>query len=195
MKDKLTQRQNEILEFIRTFSFENGRTPTLSELAEGLSISRGSAYDHISLIRKKGLLDPKGRLRISDNASYGRLNEKISLYSSREELREKKETSSVFISRALMKKNCTYFAVEVHTEDMTDGGILPSDIAFIEYGGKIENGDIILFESDDRLSLRHIYFRKDGLIELIPENYMMGKKTTGALEILGKLILIQRRYV
>ena len=57
MKKVLTQRQQEILDFVRDFSVQNHKPPTLNEIAEHFNIRCSSAAYHLEALRKKGWLD------------------------------------------------------------------------------------------------------------------------------------------
>lgn len=51
-----TPRQLEVVEFIRDFRDENGVSPTLEEIAKKLSVSKITAYVHISQLERKGAI-------------------------------------------------------------------------------------------------------------------------------------------
>ena len=57
MKKVLTQRQQEIFDFVRDFSFQNQKPPTLNEIAEHFNIRCSSAAYHLEALRKKGWLE------------------------------------------------------------------------------------------------------------------------------------------
>ena len=57
MKKVLTQRQQEILDFVREFSNQNQMPPTLNEIAEHFNIRSSSAAYHLEALRKKGRLE------------------------------------------------------------------------------------------------------------------------------------------
>ena len=57
MKKVLTQRQQEILDFVREFSAQNQMPPTLNEIAAHFDIRCSSAAYHLEALRKKGWLE------------------------------------------------------------------------------------------------------------------------------------------
>ena len=57
MKKVLTQRQQEILDFVREFSNQNQMPPTLNEIAEHFNIRSSSAAYHLEALRTKGRLE------------------------------------------------------------------------------------------------------------------------------------------
>ena len=52
----LTGRQLEILDFVRTYSRENGCPPTIRECASHFGISLGAIQCHFAALQKKGYL-------------------------------------------------------------------------------------------------------------------------------------------
>ena len=66
MKDKLTDRQEEILTFIKQFTLENGYPPTLREIGKHFQISSTFGVKrHLEALVKKGFIN------IESNASRG----------------------------------------------------------------------------------------------------------------------------
>ncbi|MCG6915496.1 HTH domain-containing protein, partial [bacterium BMS3Abin03] len=66
MKTELTDRQNEILLFIKQFLAENGFPPTLREIGKKFEIS-----STFGVKRHLEALEKKGYLKIESNASRG----------------------------------------------------------------------------------------------------------------------------
>lgn len=55
MSQKLSRRQEEILEFVATFKDENGYSPSLREIAEAFELnSVATVHQHVSALEKKG---------------------------------------------------------------------------------------------------------------------------------------------
>ncbi len=53
---ELTDRQQEILDFLTSFIEKNSYPPTVRETAKAFSISIKGAYDHIKALEKKGAI-------------------------------------------------------------------------------------------------------------------------------------------
>ncbi|MBV1870282.1 MAG: LexA repressor, partial [Gammaproteobacteria bacterium] len=57
MLKPLTNRQNDVLDFIKDFNFENGISPTRSEIAIGMGFrSKTAAVDHLKALERKGYI-------------------------------------------------------------------------------------------------------------------------------------------
>lgn len=56
-REPLTERQREVLEFIRSFIVQNGMAPTLREIGAGLGIgSTNGVSEHLWALEKKGAI-------------------------------------------------------------------------------------------------------------------------------------------
>ncbi len=60
-----TDRQREVLEFIRTYKEKNQSSPSIGEVGEALKINQSSALRLMNALEKFGLIvRPKGRRRV-----------------------------------------------------------------------------------------------------------------------------------
>src|SRR4030042_322924 len=57
-ESRLTPRQLQLLKAIRVFQAGRCYSPTIAELAQQLTISRSTTFEHIEELRKKDLLSP-----------------------------------------------------------------------------------------------------------------------------------------
>ena len=70
---KLTKRQREILDFIKSFIKKHNYPPTIREVADSFEISVKGGYDHIKAIEKKEYIWPHGSYRLSTIGKRGGL--------------------------------------------------------------------------------------------------------------------------
>lgn len=190
---ELTEKQKRMLSSIIAFFQENGRMPSIEELANYLLVSNSSCQDMIGALRKKGALGSDGKISILKSDVYKAGCLRVPLYRTPGEYPDG-SSEEKYIPLDVVDQNSKYFSVVIGTEDMLDGGINPGDEALIE-DSKVEENDIVLFESEDgKWALRHIVFKSGKIVELWPENYSMGRKATSDVRIYGKLVLLTRRY-
>jgi len=52
----LTERQSEVVEFVREWWAEHGYGPSMQDIADGLTISRASAHQRVRALAKHGVL-------------------------------------------------------------------------------------------------------------------------------------------
>ncbi|MBR1953370.1 MAG: hypothetical protein IKA32_12370 [Lentisphaeria bacterium] len=165
MKKTLTPRQQEILNFIKSFSAEKLMPPTLTEIAEHFHIRCSSAAYHLEALRRKGRLsrtnesrsivleDPtvscarKNCLRRIDIAPEGDYQEnKISIFLADEliELCPPKEFTAYCIPDDSM------FNIGIHMHDIV--AVVP-----VKYKPP-RPGDLVLAETPDGRSIVRSYF-------------------------------------
>ncbi|MCL2034187.1 MAG: transcriptional repressor LexA [Oscillospiraceae bacterium] len=85
------------------------------------------------------------------------------------------------------------FALRVKGDSMRDAAILNGDIVVVERENTAENGRIIVAMLDDEATVKR-YFKEKGHIRLQPENSEMEPIIVDSIEILGRVLFVQRMY-
>lgn len=183
MKNELTDRQQDILDFIHQFRDENGYPPTLREIGKRFDISSTFGVKrHLDALVKKGYLN------IESNASRG-----ISIL--RDDLAEDSQNSNIFrkipivgrvaagspilaieniegsiiIDPAFVKKSQDCFALKVKGDSMINAGIFENDLVIVIPRNEAANGDIIVAMLDDEVTVKTLE-KKNDAIRLLPQN-------------------------
>ena len=213
MKTQLTERQEEILIFIKQFREESGYPPTLREIGKKFGISSTFGVKrHLDALVKKGYLN------IESNASRG-----ISFLKADDEivkssaLNEKNEIfakipivgrvaagtpitaienieGSIIIDPAFIKKAEDSFALRVKGDSMIDSGIFDGDLVIVIPNKSVMNGEIVVAMLDDEVTVK-TFENKNNQIRLIPSNnnYQPIEITTGReFSIVGKVAGVVR---
>ena len=187
MKNKLTDRQEEILIFIQQFTSENGYPPTLREIGKHFQIS-----STFGVKRHLEALVKKGHINIESNASRG-----ISMI--RKNQNEFPETSfndesvflkipvigrvaaglpitaienmegSLIVDPAFLKKAEDAFALRIRGDSMINAGINDGDLVIVSPNEQSRNGDIVVAMLNDEATVKRFEL-KDKKIKLIAEN-------------------------
>ncbi|MBO6100005.1 MAG: repressor LexA [Spirochaetaceae bacterium] len=201
----LTECQQESLRYIRDYTLENSRPPTIREVAEHFGVTVKAAQDRITALRKKQFLAP------SDNCSRSlRILVDID-----EKEKENSEMVSVpllgtiavgkplicadntegriFVPSSFLRKDSEYFALTVKGESMSQAGILDGDTALIQQCETAEDGEIIVVLLDDTITLKR-YFKEPSRIRLQSENPDFKPIYCQDVRILGRLSTIIRIY-
>ena len=187
MKKELTDRQNNILIFIKEFLRENGFPPTLREIGKSFDIS-----STFGVKRHLDALEKKGYIRIESNASRGiailRDEDEINLIENIDKneffskipivgrvaagapirAREKIE-GSVSIDSSGIKKAEDAFALRVRGDSMINAGIFEGDIVIVSPNQRGNNGDIIVAMLEDEVTVKRLDM-KNHSVKLLPEN-------------------------
>ena len=187
MKKELTERQNNILIFIKDFLRENGFPPTLREIGKNFGIS-----STFGVKRHLDALEKKGFIRIESNASRGiaimrdedemnfSVNTDLNEFSARIPivgrvaagspiLAIENIEGSVVIDPSFIKKAEDAFALRVRGDSMINAGIFEGDVVIVSPNQKGHNGDIIVAMLDDEVTVKRLEMIKNS-VKLIPEN-------------------------
>ena len=199
---KPTKRQEEVLSFIAGYIRSHTYPPTIREVADNFSISVKGAHDHLTALKKKGLLkqgDKKPRtLELIKNGEEKQDFEEIPILGTvaagRPILSVENMDGSIRLDRSLLKNNKEYFALRVRGDSMKDAGIMDGDTAVIEEQNTVHNGDIAVVMLDEAVTLKTFY-QESTRIRLQPENPKYSPiYCSGDVRILGKLAHIFRSY-
>lgn len=197
----LTNRQSEILEFIKQFIRNHKYPPTIREIAAHFSISVKGAYDHVKALEKKERIRcDLGRSRaieIIDNGTtevdfvevplIGHVAAGIPLFA------EENFDGMIKVSSENLNQG-RHFALRVQGDSMEGVGILGGDIAIFEQRQQADNGDIVVaIINDEAVTLKRFYKEKNR-VKLKAENPVYPPIYTQNVRVLGKLSCIIRNY-
>ena len=195
-----TQRQKEVLNFIALYINDHTYPPTIREVADFFSISVKGAHDHLSALRKKGLLkqgDKKSRtmeLVKEEEEGFTEIPILGSVAAGRPILAVENMDGSIKIHRSFLKNSGKFFALRVKGDSMVDAGIMDGDIAIIIQQSVVRNGEIAVVMLDEAVTIKTFY-RENARIKLQPENSRYTPiYCSRDVRILGKLVHIIRSY-
>jgi repressor LexA len=207
VEKRLTQRQSEILSFIRKYLKENGVPPTHSEIATqfGLKGTYG-VRQHLRLMEKKGYLRlSQGKARgirllpanssLSDSETHeipllGRIAAGQPVLAVENVKDHLKISAGVFQGKDL-------FALRVQGDSMINAGIKSGDIAIINQQPEVHNGEIAAVLIDDEATLKRVMLEKNR-IRLKAENdhfqdIIITQNTARSFRIAGRFVGLIRQ--
>ena len=197
---ELTKRQEEVINFIASYIRTHAYPPTIREVAEFFSISVKGAHDHLTALKKKGLIkqgDKKSRtleLVKSGEEDIKEIPILGTVAAGRPILSDENMDGSIRLDRSMLKSGRNYFALRVRGDSMEGAGIMDGDTAVIEQQNVVRNGEIAVVMLDDAVTLK-TFFQESTRIRLQPENSRYSPiYCSGDLRILGKLTHIVRSY-
>lgn len=201
--NNLNQRQESIYNYLLKFKNQKQYSPSVREIAKALDIkSTSTVYTDLNKLEQEGLIK---RL---DNTS--RSIEITELQTEQET--EKEETIDVPIlgrvaagEPIFAEENIEYhfpipsyysskgnlFMLKVQGESMIEAGILDGDKILVRKQNTCDNGDIVVALIEDGATVKTFY-KKDGVVQLIPENSSMSPIIPEYCDILGKVIALYR---
>ncbi|WP_407426749.1 transcriptional repressor LexA [Treponema sp.] len=200
---KITDRQQEVLDFISDFTRENNYAPTVREIGEHFEISLRAVQDHITALQKKGYLSQAQKRARSLNIISGGPVEPVSFVArvpllgsvaaGKPLLSEENLDGYVNLTEPFVRPGKTYFALRVRGQSMIDAGILEGDLAVVEQAKTAVDGQIVVAVIDNAITLKRFYKESDR-IRLQPENPAFQPIYSKEVSIVGVLSNIVRTY-
>lgn len=196
-QDKITAKQQEILEYIKNTILNKGYPPAVREICEAVHLkSTSSVHSHLAALEEKGYIrrDPtKPRtIEILDDSFNFNRREMVNIpvigtVAAGEPILAEERIEDYFPFPAEALPNAETFMLNVKGESMIDAGILPGDRLIVEQRSTAENGEIVVALLDDSATVKRYYKEKDHY-RLQPENASMDPIITDHVDILGKVI-------
>ena len=169
---KLTARQHEVLEFIRSYIENSGYPPTRADIANELGFkSANASEEHLKALARKGAIE------IMPGTSRGiKLPEPLGIpivgrvaagnpILAEEHIEDYCELPSNFF-----RPHADYF-LTVRGDSMVDAGILDGDLLAVHRTIDVQNGDLVVARIEDEVTVKRLQKgRKKDQITLLPEN-------------------------
>ena len=197
-----TERQLEVLSFIMEYLDDHAYPPTIRELADHFTISVKGAQDHVTALKKKGLLkqvDKKSRtMELTQTKDHDKNFLEIpvvgTVAAGKPILAEENKEGFIRLPRSFLKRNREYFALRVKGDSMTGVGIMEGDLAVIEQQNMVQNGEIAVVLLEDAATLETFFLENDR-VRLQPENDKYPAIYCDSdVRVVGRLAHILRSY-
>jgi repressor LexA len=200
MKNNLTRRQQEILDYLREQDFDP--PPTLDELCRALGLSsRGSLHKHISALVEAGLVEPmdgKHRgvvLRDPGAAANDDQLPFLGYIAAGRPIEAVPQPESLEVPAALRTRRPCY-VLEVRGDSMIEDGILDGDWVVIEQRDHARNGEVVVALVDGSEATLKRIEQQPGQVILHPANGRMAplRYAPEQVQVQGALVGQMRRY-
>ncbi len=214
MTEKVTKRQQAVLDCIEECIREKGYGPTVREVCQSLGLSSPSTvHVHLKALEEKGLIkrDPlKSRsialtypLDEEDSVSVGAhiLSPSFSklvtvplvgnVAAGEPILAEENITDTITLPTDIVG-DAPSFMLSVRGESMIEAGINDGDYVVVKEQPVANNGDIVVALIDEGATVKRFY-KENGYIRLQPENSSMDPIITNDCTIAGKVVAVFRR--
>ncbi len=203
--EKLTKRQEDALNYIKTYIVAHGYPPTVREIAKELGVnSPATIQAHLDCLANKGYIkkgNNKNRtIELMVENEFIPRNEdvvevpllgKITAGNPIEAIENPDEYFS--LPAYLIPKDKEVFTLNVSGDSMINAGILDGDIVIVERRETARNGEIVVaMTEENEVTLKTFYKEKDH-IRLQPENDTMEPFIFDNVYILGKAIGLYRK--
>lgn len=193
----ITEKQKEILEYIKECILKKGYPPTVREICERVKLkSTSSVHSHLEQLEKNGYIhrDPtKPRtIEIIDDTFNLTRREIVNVpligtVAAGAPILAEENIENYYPIPAELLPNTETFMLKVKGNSMIDAGIFEGDRVIVEKTEAVENGDIVIALVDDSATVKRFY-REQGHIRLQPENAAMEPIILPDVQIAGKVI-------
>lgn len=169
---KLTPRQNEVLDFIRSYIDDTGYPPTRAEIAQELGFkSANASEEHLKALARKGAIEmipgTSRGIKLPDSNGVpiiGRVAAGSPILA-QEHIEDYCEIPASFF-----KPRADYL-LTVQGDSMMEAGILDGDLLAVHKTTNIKNGDIVVARIDDEVTVKRFERgRRKWHVTLLPEN-------------------------
>lgn len=170
--EKLTNRQQQVLDIVRQHIDETGYPPTRADIAKELGFkSANAAEEHLKALARKGAIE------MIAGASRGiRLPESRGIpivgrvAAGNPVLAEEHIEDHCDLPANFFKPAADYF-LRVTGDSMIDIGIFDGDLLAVHSTPVAANGDIVVARIEDEVTVKRLHKTKQKhLVELLPEN-------------------------
>ncbi len=215
---KLTDRQKQILDYIRISIRDRGFPPSVREIGDATGLkSSSSVHSHLTALEKKGylkrdassaraltvneaLLDDDLSVRVDDVIAEEPVDEVYRnviplplvgrVAAGTPILAEQNIEETLGLPKQIVG-DANSFLLTVSGESMIEAGILDGDIVVVTEQSTARNGEIVVAMIDDEATVKTFYKEADR-IRLQPENSSMEPIYTTDAVILGKVTALFR---
>ena len=170
--NKLTQRQSQVLDFIKSYIEDTGYPPTRADIAAELGFkSPNASEEHLKALARKGAIEmipgTSRGIKLPDPAGIpivGRVAAGNPI------LAEEHIEDHCDMPPTLFSPTADYF-LRVRGESMVNCGIIDGDLLAVHRTIDVHNGDIVVARIEDEVTVKRLKRQRSKyLLSLLPEN-------------------------
>jgi repressor LexA len=203
--EKLTNKQQMILDILKRLIAKNGYPPTVREIGEEAHLSSpATIHFHLSQLEEKGyikkdnkknrtieILVPNEYLEKDDKIVDVPLLGKVTAGSPIEAIEMPDEYFS--LPTEIVSNKNEVFTLKVSGESMINVGIYDGDIVVVQKQNNAENGETVVALNEDNEATVKTFYKEKDHIRLQPENDTMDPIILKNCTILGKVVGLYRK--
>ncbi len=203
--EKLTDRQNYILQVLKKLIAKKGYPPTVREIGEAAHLSSpATIHFHLNKLEEKGyikkrdnknrtieILVPNEYLEKDDGIVEVPLLGKVTAGTPIEAIETPNEYFSLPASLITTKNEV--FTLKVSGESMINVGIYDGDILIVEKRNTARNGETVVAMNEENEATVKTFYKEKDHFRLQPENDTMEPIILKEVTILGKVIGLYRK--
>ncbi|MDD7402727.1 MAG: transcriptional repressor LexA [Butyribacter sp.] len=200
---KITAKQQEILDYIKSQILAKGYPPAVREICEAVHLkSTSSVHSHLETLEKNGYIrrdptKPRAIEIIDDEFNLGRREIAnipiVGDIAAGEPIFAEQNIEGYFPLLPEDVPSGNSFMLNVRGESMINVGIYDGDMILVQEQHTASNGELVVALVEDSATVKTFY-KEDGYYRLQPENDTMEPIIVNEVEILGKVVGLFRKY-
>ena len=200
---KISDKQREILDYIKTEILNKGYPPTVRDICEAVKLkSTSSVHSHLETLEKNGYIrrdptKPRAIEIVDDNFNLTRREvvnvPMIGRVAAGQPILAVENIESYFQIPTEFMPNAESFMLRVQGESMINACIFVGDNILVEKCDTAHNGEMVVALVDDSATVKTFYKEGDH-IRLQPENDFMDPIIVPDCKILGKVFGVFRLF-
>ncbi len=206
MYEDLTQKQIEILLYIKSEVQRKGYPPSVRELCKGVDLkSTSTVHGHLEKIEAKGYIrkdptKPRAIEILDKNDDFLLISKKtidvpiLGKVTAGAPILAVENIEDTYPVPIELVEGHDVFMLKIQGESMIGAGILDGDLVLVQQQRSAINGDIVVALLDDEEATVKRFYKEKDTIRLQPENEFMEPIMTKEVSILGKVIGLYRRF-
>ena len=209
----LTRKQQQIYDYILSFTMEHGYPPSVREIGSAMGLkSPSTVHFHIKHLEELGYLSKDGRkgraLTLVERPDAAPVAQQISPVQEAAYAPGRVPVlGDVAAGTPILAQECIddyipfdtqgrdgeFFALRVRGESMLNAGILPGDLVVVHRQSEAQSGQIVVALFEDEATVKTLR-RRDGKVWLMPANDEYQPIDGTKAQILGQVVAVVRRY-
>lgn len=200
---RISAKQQEILEYIKSEIIHRGYPPAVREICEAVHLkSTSSVHSHLETLEKNGYIrrdptKPRAIEIIDDDFNLARREiinvPLIGQIAAGEPIFAEQNIEGYFPVLPENMPSGEAFMLKVRGESMINVGIYDGDQILVKKQNTANNGDLVVALVEDSATVKTFY-KEEGYYRLQPENDTMEPIIVEQVEILGKVAGLFRTY-
>ena len=202
--EKISKRQEAIMDFIKSEVKQKGYPPSVREIGAAVGLASSSTvHGHLARLESKGyirrdptkpraieILDPEGLEAIKPGVLHVPLIGKVTAGQPITAIENVEEYFPLPESFGTSEDNL--FMLEIVGESMIEAGILNGDYVVLKQKNTADNGEIVVAMTEENEATVKRFFKEKNYFRLQPENASMDPIIVDNVSILGKVVGVYR---
>ncbi|MCU0234574.1 MAG: transcriptional repressor LexA [Thermoanaerobaculales bacterium] len=197
----LTERQRDVLRFIRARLDVAGVAPTLQEIADAFGFrSTASAQKHVAHLERKGFLErrkhqKRGLVLAGHGAASGAELPLFGVVAAGSPIESIPDEERVFVPSSFLRSG-EHFVLRVRGDSMIDDGVHDGDLVVVQQAHAAKDGEMVVALVAGEVTLKRIYREGASRVRLQPANPALAPLLVPAreLQVQGVVVGLLRRY-